>query len=86
MGQFDTAAVALLGLMFAVFVLIALAAAFVVRLREHWIRIAVRVAASWIAASGLDARLSSSNTLTAGGSRTPRIERISACERFSGYL
>jgi urease accessory protein len=53
MGQFDTAAVALLGLVFAVFVLIALAAAFVVRLRAHWARIAVRVAGSWIAASGL---------------------------------
>lgn len=53
MGQFDTAAVALLGLMFAVFFLIALAAAFVVRLRTDWTRIAVRVAGSWIAASGL---------------------------------
>ena len=53
MGQFDTAAVALLGLVFAVFVLIALAAAFVVRLCAHWARIAVRVAGSWIAASGL---------------------------------
>jgi hydrogenase/urease accessory protein HupE len=53
MGQFDTAAVALLGLVFAVFVLIALAAAFVVRLRADWSRIAVRVAGSWIAASGL---------------------------------
>jgi len=53
MGQFDTAAVALLGLGFAVFVLIALAAAFVVQLRAHWARIAVRVAGSWIAASGL---------------------------------
>lgn len=52
-GQFDTAAVALLGLMFAVFVLVALAAAFVVRLRAHWARIAVRVGGSWIAASGL---------------------------------
>jgi urease accessory protein len=53
MGQFDTAAVALLGLVFAVFVLIALAAALVVRLRPYWARIAVRVAGSWIAASGL---------------------------------
>ncbi len=53
MGQFDTAAVALFGLVFAIFVLIALAAAFVVRLRAHWARIAVRVAGSWIAASGL---------------------------------
>lgn len=53
MGQFDTASVALLGLVFAIFVLIALAAAFVVRLRTNWARIAVRVAGSWIAASGL---------------------------------
>jgi urease accessory protein len=53
MGQFDTAAVALLGLVFAVFVLIALAAAFVVNLRVQWARIAVRVSGSWIAASGL---------------------------------
>ena len=53
MGQLDTAAVALLGLGFAVFVLLALAAAFVVRLRAPWARIAVRVAGSWIAASGL---------------------------------
>ena len=53
MGRFETASVALLGLVFAVFVLIALAAAFVVWLRAHWARIAVRVAGSWIAASGL---------------------------------
>jgi hydrogenase/urease accessory protein HupE len=53
MGLFETAAVALLGLVFAVFVLVALAAAFVVRLHAHWARIAVRVAGSWIAASGL---------------------------------
>jgi hydrogenase/urease accessory protein HupE len=53
MGLFETAAVALLGLVFAVFVLVALAAAFVVGLRADWARIAVRVAGSWIAASGL---------------------------------
>lgn len=53
MGQFETVAVALLGLAFAVFVLIALAAALVVRLQAQWTRIAVRVAGSWIAASGL---------------------------------
>lgn len=53
MGLSGTAAVALLGLVFAVFVLVALAAAFVVRLRVEWARIAVRVAGSWIAASGL---------------------------------
>ena len=53
MGESGSAAVALLGLVFAVFVLVALAAAFVVRLRADWARIAVRVAGSWIAASGL---------------------------------
>jgi hydrogenase/urease accessory protein HupE len=53
MGLFETAAVALFGLVFAVFVLVALASAFVVRLRAEWARIAVRVAGSWIAASGL---------------------------------
>ena len=53
MGQFGTASVALLGLVFGVFVLVALAAAFVVRLRAHWARLAVRVVGSWIAASGL---------------------------------
>lgn len=53
MGQPGNAAVALLGLVFAVFVLIALAAALVVRLRAQWARIAVRVSGSWIAASGL---------------------------------
>ena len=53
MGQFETASVAILGLVFAIFVLIALAAAFVVHLRANLARIAVRVAGSWIAASGL---------------------------------
>ena len=64
MGQFDTAAVALLGLVFAMFVLIALAAAFVVR--------ATRALGSncrprrWKldrSQRSLDARLGSSNTL-----------------------
>jgi len=53
MGTSTDAAIALLGLVFGVFVLVALAAAFVVRLRAEWARIAVRVAGSWIAASGL---------------------------------
>jgi hydrogenase/urease accessory protein HupE len=53
MGQSGFAVVALLGLTSGVFVLIVLAAAFVVQLRAHWARIAVRVAGSWIAASGL---------------------------------
>jgi urease accessory protein len=53
MGASVSVAVSLLGLVFAVFVLVALAAAFVVCLRVQWTRIAVRVAGSWIAASGL---------------------------------
>jgi urease accessory protein len=53
MGESGTAAVVLLGLASAVFVLVALSAAFVVRLRAEWARIAVRVAGSWIAASGI---------------------------------
>ncbi len=53
MGTSTDAAVALLGLVFAVFVLVALAAAFVIRLQAQWARIGVRVAGSWIAATGL---------------------------------
>jgi hydrogenase/urease accessory protein HupE len=53
MGDPATAVVALVGLAFAVFALIALVSAFVVRLQAGWARIAVRVAGSWIAASGL---------------------------------
>ena len=53
MGQPMSAVVVLLGLVFAIFVLVALAAAFVVRLQAQWARIAVRVAGCWIAASGL---------------------------------
>jgi len=45
--------VATLGLAAAVFVCVALVAAFIVRLRAQWARIAVRVVGSWIAASGL---------------------------------
>lgn len=45
--------VAMLGLASAVFVVVALAAASVVRLRVGWTRVAVRVIGSWIAASGL---------------------------------
>ena len=43
----------LIGLVLAVFVFVAIAAAFVVRLRQQWARIAVRVVGSWIASSGL---------------------------------
>lgn len=44
---------ALLGLGAVVFVVVAIAAASVVRLRAAWARVAVRVIGSWIAASGL---------------------------------
>ena len=53
LGLSGTSAAILLGLIFAVFVLVALAAALVVQLHASWARIAVRVAGSWIAASGL---------------------------------
>lgn len=53
MGFSAHSIVAALGLAAAVFVLVVLAAAFVVQLRAHWTRIAVRVTGSWIAASGL---------------------------------
>ena len=53
MGPLGVSTLALLGLAFAVFVLVALAAAFVVQLRTHWARTAVRVAGSWAAACGL---------------------------------
>ena len=53
MGASGYTGVVLIGLVFAVFVLVALAAALVVQLRAQWTRIAVRVAGSWIAASGL---------------------------------
>jgi hydrogenase/urease accessory protein HupE len=53
MGVSGFAVVAVLGLTSGVFVLIVLASAFVVQLQAHWTRIAVRVAGSWIAASGL---------------------------------
>ncbi len=52
-GASGSAAVVLLGLVSGVFMLVAMVAALVVRLRAEWARIAVRVAGSWIAASGL---------------------------------
>ena len=53
MGQSASTVLAVLGLVAAVFILIALAAALVVQLRAQWTRIAVRVVGSWIAATGL---------------------------------
>lgn len=46
-------AVGLLGIASAGFVLVALAGALAVRLHEGWTRVAVRVAGSWIVATGL---------------------------------
>jgi urease accessory protein len=53
MGHSLSTLVVLMGLVFATFVLVALVAAFVVRLHASWMRIGVRVIGSWIAASGL---------------------------------
>ena len=44
---------ALLGICGAIFVLVAIAAAFVVSVRASWARVVVRVAGSWVAAIGL---------------------------------
>lgn len=52
-GHSIPAAITVIGLVSAVFVLFALAAAFAVQLHQHWARIAIRVIGSWIAASGL---------------------------------
>ena len=53
MGLSAAAVVALFGLAATVFVVVVLVAAFCVALRSPWARVAVRVAGSWIAASGL---------------------------------
>ena len=53
MGLSAAAVVALLGLAATVFVVVVLVAALCVALRSPWARVAVRVAGSWIAASGL---------------------------------
>ena len=52
-NRFDGGIYALLGLALAVFVVVALFASLVLSLRQQWARVAVRVAGSWIAASGL---------------------------------
>jgi len=52
-NRFDDGAYTLMGLALAVFVTVALFTSFVVPLRRQWAFIAVRVAGSWIAASGL---------------------------------
>lgn len=53
MGLSLFALVAALGVAAAVFAVVVLVAALVVQLRAQWARVAVRVAGSWIAASGL---------------------------------
>jgi hydrogenase/urease accessory protein HupE len=52
-AQSQREALALAGIGGAVFVLVSLTAAFVVSLRAEWMRMAVRVAGSWVAAIGL---------------------------------
>jgi len=53
MGFSMQTTIAALGLTAAVFVLVAVVTALVIKLRANWARIAVQVAGSWIAASGL---------------------------------
>jgi urease accessory protein len=53
MAEAGLGALGLVGIVLALFVTTALAAALVVALRAPWSRIAVRVAGSWIAATGL---------------------------------
>jgi len=50
---FDDGVYALMGLALAVFVVLTLFASLVVSLRQQWTQVAVRVAGSWTAASGL---------------------------------
>jgi urease accessory protein len=52
-NRFDDGAAVLVGLAAAVFVVVAVFASLVIPLHRPWARIAVRVAGSWIAASGL---------------------------------
>ena len=52
-NRFDDGAYVLAGLAATVFVVVAVFASLVIPLRRPWARIAVRVAGSWIAASGL---------------------------------
>jgi hypothetical protein len=52
-NRFNDGPYFLLGLALAVFVIVALFTSFVISLRRQWALIVVRVAGSWIAASGL---------------------------------
>jgi hydrogenase/urease accessory protein HupE len=51
--QRDPGGLGLVGIMATLFVIVALVSAFVVSLRRSWMRIVVRVAGSWIVASGI---------------------------------
>jgi hydrogenase/urease accessory protein HupE len=53
MAEARLGALGLVGVVSTLFVIVALATALVVALRAPWARIAVRVAGSWIAATGL---------------------------------
>ena len=53
MRQAGAGALGLIGIMVALFVLVALVAAFVISLQQPWTRIVMRVAGSWITAMGL---------------------------------
>ena len=52
-NRFNDGTYALVGLSLAVFVIVAIFTSFVIPLRQQWALIVVRVAGSWIAASGL---------------------------------
>lgn len=52
-SRFNDGAYALVGLALAVFAIVAIFTSFVIPLRQQWALIVVRVAGSWIAASGL---------------------------------
>ena len=52
-NRFDDGIAVVFGLALTVFVIVALGASLVIPLQRPWTRVAVRVAGSWIAASGL---------------------------------
>ena len=74
MGRPEVGAIALLGQVFTVFVLVALFAAFAVPLHRHWARIAVRVVGS------LDRRVGLAD---AGLGVTPRLNSLAGPEQLS---
>lgn len=52
-GRSPDGVLVVLGLVSAIFVVVAIASSFVVSLRQQWLRIAVRIVGSWMVASGL---------------------------------